>query len=294
MSRDRQWAGNTYGSRWMHRSLIWLLRWIDVRFFYAFSSVFVIPIVLIAGRSKIFSYDFLRETKGLSRIKSAWLTYRNHCMFAQTVIDKFAMYGGREFEIEIDGYKYFSELDKNREGFVILSSHIGNYEIAGYSLKSENKTFNALLFGGEKHHIMQSRQQKFMHTNIHMISIKEDMSHIFEINAALQQGEIVSIPADRIFGSKKYITTKFIGRDTKLPAGALSIATMRGIEAITVNVMKHSAKKYKIYIKGLTYDRNIPQSEQTRQLAEGYARELERMIEMYPTQWFNYFDFFNQ
>ena len=35
---------------------------------------------------------------------------------------------------------------------MIFSSHIGCYEVAGYSLISKTKRFNALVFGGEKSH----------------------------------------------------------------------------------------------------------------------------------------------
>ena len=65
-------------------------------------------------------------------LRSCWLTYRNHCLFSQVVIDKFAMYAGKSFDVAIEGTDRFKELEQQDAGFVQLSSHIGNYEIAGY------------------------------------------------------------------------------------------------------------------------------------------------------------------
>ena len=64
------------------------------------------------------------------------------------------------------------------------------------------------MFYGEKQTVMENRTDMFSDKNIRMIPVKNDMSHLFLIDHALQQGEIVSMPADRIFGSQKYVVTQ--------------------------------------------------------------------------------------
>src|SRR5574344_2889301 len=132
-------------------------------------------------------------------------------MFAQVVVDKFAMYAGRRFKTDIEGYGHFLTLADKPEGFIQLSAHIGNYEIAGYTLKAEKKRFNALVFAGEKESVMQNRSRMFGETNIRMIGIKAEMSNIFLINGALSDGETVSMPADRTIGSSKTIAVQLLG-----------------------------------------------------------------------------------
>ena len=150
-------------------------------------------------------------------------------MFGQVVIDRFAMYAGKRFHMDIEGYDHFLSLAKQQDGFILLSSHIGNYEIAGYTLVAEDKPFNTLVFFGEKQSIMDYRNQMFADTNIRMIPVKEDMSHLFLIDHALQQGETVSMPADRILGSKKALKVTLLGADAQIPMGPFSVATMRGL-----------------------------------------------------------------
>ncbi len=293
MADEKQWAGNTYGNGWMHKWLIRTLRFIDVRLLYVFSAVFVIPVCLVLNPSRKTAYHYFRRILGYSVCKACWATYVNHCLFAQVVIDKFAMYAGKRMKVETVGFEHYLERSKREPGFLHLSSHVGNYEIAGYTLVAETKVMNALVFAGEKESVMENRNKMFEGTNTRMIAVRSDMSHLFEIDRALSNGEIVTMPADRINGSPKSVECTFLGHKARFPQGPFSVATMRGLDVLAVNVMKEGWTKYKIYITPIDYDRNAPRKEQIRQLSEAYVAELEKRVRQYPTQWYNFFEFWN-
>ena len=290
---EKKWEGTTFGNSLMHKWLIKLLRGIDIRIIYFFTYVFVIPPCLLRPGFKPI-YHYFRERWKLSPIKAFIKTYQNHYMFGQVVIDRFAMYAGKRFHMDIEGYDHFLSLAKQQDGFILLSSHIGNYEIAGYTLVAEDKPFNTLVFFGEKQSIMDYRNQMFADTNIRMIPVSSDMSHLFEIDHALQNGETVSMPADRINGSQKCIEHVFLGAKAKFPLGPFSVATMRGLDVLAVNVMKDSLLGYKIYVTPLAYDKEASRQEQIRQLSSAYVAELEKRVRQYPTQWYNYFEFWQE
>lgn len=288
----RQWSGNTFGNGWMHRGLVSVLRHVDVSVLYAFSAVFIVPFCLLFWREgSRSSYSFFRKRLGYGRLKSARMTYSNHLKFAEIVIDRFAMYAGRTFEMEVEGLEHFNRLAAGKEGFLHLSSHIGNYEMAGYTLVSEDKVINAVVFSGEKESVMKSRGDMFSRTNIRMIGIREDMGHLFEIDNALVGGDIVSFPSDRYLPGGRTLGCRIFGADASFPQGPFSVATMRGLEVLAVNVMKAGRKKYVIYVTPLHYDRTLSRREQMQQLLEAYAGEMEKRVRQYPGQWFNFFDF---
>ena len=279
----------------MHRTLIGSLRWLDVRLIYVFTSIFIIPVCLLLNlnHSRTTAYRYFRQRLGYGCLRASWYTYVNHCLFAQVVVDRFAVFAGKRFKLDIDGYEYFQQLELETKGFVILSSHIGCYEVAGYSLISKSKRFNALVFGGEKATVMKGRQEALSEHNIRMIPVREDMSHLFIVNEALSNNEIMSMPADRIVGSAKVVKVNFFGETASLPAGPFSVATMNGFDALAVNVMKISAKRYKVYVTRLSYDTQAPRKQQIQQLANCYVEELERRVRQYPSQWFNFYDFWS-
>ncbi len=291
--KKQKWTGTTHGNRWMHRNLTGTLRWMDVRLIYLCSALFIVPFCLFLPTSK-YGYKFLRTAFGQSRLKALAGTYTNVRLFSTVVIDRFAMYAGQKFDIVMKGYEHFERLAKQKEGFVQLSAHIGNYELAGYNLVAKDKRMHALVYGGEKEFVMDERDKMLEASRIGMIAIKPDMSHIFEVNEVLAKGEIVSMPADRMTGSLKKVSANFFGRQVNLPAGPFTVAAMRGCDVLAVNVMKSAMRQYTIQVTPLTYDKQQSRQEQVKQLAQAYATEMERMVRKYPHQWYNYYDFWNQ
>lgn len=287
-----KWVGTTYGNNWMHRWLIKMLRVIDVRLIYAFAYVFVVPPTMIVNSlARNTMYKFYRKAFSYGRMKSMWMTYRNHCEFSQVVIDRFAMYAGKKFSFDIDGYDIFDSLSKQSSGFIQLSSHIGNYEIAGYSLVAKDKRFNAMVFGGEKESVMKNRSKMFDSNNIRMIAMQTDMSHLFIVDEALTNGEIISMPADRVFGSQKSFEINFFGDKARFPQGPFILAALRNAPMLFVSVMKTGLQRYKITVRKIETDLEGNSRVRAKRYASRYVSFLEETVKRYPTQWYNYFDF---
>lgn len=294
-----QWKGTTGGMPWMQRSLVTILGHVDQRIIYA-GMALVIPFYMLFGHvGYLAQYRFFRQRFCESKLKAFWHVYVNHFRFGQIIIDRFAVYGGRQFRFEMEGfYNLWKVLEAQPEGFMQVSSHTGNFELAGYQLKTLGKVIHALVFMGETETVMRNRNKVFTPNNITMVPVMPDMSHIFTLNTALSEGHIVSMPADRIFGSQKALTCRFFGHNAKFPLGPYSLAIARDCPVLAVFVMKKDWQTYHIIIKDLRegfkkVDAELLAKKSVRQqaLADEFAYQLEQVVRMYPTQWFNYFDF---
>lgn len=267
----------------------------DVRILYAFTFILVVPpTMIINGKARRVTYRFYRDRFGYGRLRAVWMVYKNHCAFSQVVIDRFAMYAGKRFNIDIDGFDEFRTLSRQPGGFVQLSSHIGNYEIAGYSLPVEEKRMNALVFGGEKVSVMANRDNMFKRCNIRMIPMMSDMSHLFKINEALSNGEIISMPSDRVFGSSKCFDLEFMDSAARFPQGAFTLAALRNVPVLYVTVMKSAPKKYHITVHRLENLKNGKTVDKALHLAEQYVKLMEDTVRRHPAQWYNYFEFWSK
>ena len=282
-------TGTTYGNAWMFRTLVRLLRAVDTRVVYVFMYIFVIPLQMPFSRGTRLAYRYFRRRRGYGRLKSAWSTYRNHCLFGETVIDKFAMYAGRHFTIRMNGEQAYRQLLAGKEPLIQLGAHIGCSEILGYSYPM-TKPLNMLVFGGEKQQLMSLRSESFGKMNIRMIPVGVEASHAQEISDALERGEVVSAFADRVMNPRKVVVSKIHGHAVRLAKGPFSIAATRGCKVVMVSAMKERDGSYSACFTPLSYDRSLPLAEQRQQLADAYTREIERLLEKYPLQWFNYFD----
>lgn len=294
MTDQKEWKGRTTGTGWMHRSLVAMMRFLPLWGLYAFADLFVIPFcMLFAHKGYIAQYRFFRRRMGRSVLKSFWLTYQNHCRFAEIILDRFYVYAGGNLHFDIPHYDRYTQLANAPDGFVILSAHVGNYEAAGYKLTAEHKRFNALVYAGEAATVMENRRRMFEDHNLHMILIRKDMSHLFEISNALANGESVSIPADRIFGSNRHFDINFLGCDAAFPMGPFAIAAQREVAVLSIHVMKTGWKRYRIYIDRLD-NAGGTIKQRAAALADQYAANLQNIVLQHPTQWFNYYDFWNE
>ncbi len=297
--QHNDWKGTTGGMPWMQRSLVRILGAVDQRIIYGVVALVVPFYMLFAHRGYMAQYRLFRQRFGESWLRAFWHVYVNHFHFGQIIIDRFAVYGGQRFRLVMEGYdELWKQLEREPGGFLQMSSHIGNYELAGYSLRSETKLFHALVFLGETETVMKNRHRVFAPNNITMVPVMPDLSHIFTLNNALADGHIVSMPGDRIFGSQKSIVCRFLGADAKFPLGPFSLAVARDCPALGVFVMKRDWQTYHIIIRDLRrgyqdIDPELLVKKSVRQqaLATEFARVLEEVVRMYPTQWFNYYDF---
>lgn len=292
MKSEESWSGKTGGTQWMQRSLLWIYRLVGLRVMYAVMALIVPFYMLFAHKGYISTYLFFRQKMHYGTAKSFVYVYRNHFVFGQVILDRFASYAGKKFKLRMDGYDRFLEMADGNDGFIMLSSHVGNYELAGYTLVSEKKPFKALVYGGESAAVMENRMRVLGYNNISLIPISDDMTHLFEMNNALANGEILSMSGDRVMGGKTF-ECDFLGSKAKFPAGPFVMAVEREVKILAVFVMKESLSTYHVVIKELSPkgDHEMKKREKMLSLAQSFADELTSIVMEYPSQWFNYYSF---
>lgn len=288
--KPAEWKGRTDGLPWMIRSLVVLMKVIDRRIIYCFMAI-VVPFYMIFHHdSYLATYRFFRQRFHYGRIRSFLKVYANHFRFGQVIIDRYAAYAGKKFRFELDGNERFMELVNGERGFVQLSSHAGNYEMVGYGLTSTTKKINGLFYGGESKVMMDFRRKILAMHNVNLIEVDESMSHIFNMNAAIDRGEIVSMTGDRLFGSSKAIKCMFLGKEASFPMGPFALAVQKEVPMLAVFSMRYKGR-YRVYVRDIEQDESLPIRARMTDMAKKFASELENVVRMYPTQWFNYYDF---
>jgi len=287
------WKGTTGGMPWMQRTLIKWLAVIDQRIIYGVMAVVILFYMLFGHKGYIAMYHFYHRDRKESWYRAFVHVYQNHYHFGQVVIDRFAAFGGKKFKFLFDEtqYEQYKTLSRQEEGFVQISSHMGNYELAGYSLRQEVKKMFPLVFMGETETMMLNRQKMFQENNIEMVPVSPDMSHIFALNNALRDGNIVSMPGDRVFGSPKALTCDFMGGTCELPMGPFQMSVTRDIPIVPVFIMKERWDTYRVFVDIIRPDDSLAKRERMQALAQQFADQMSQMVDRYPTQWYNYFEF---
>ena len=289
-SNSRLWRGSTDGTPWMHRALIGLFRFVPLRLMYVVMATAIPVYVVVDSRGRRASYNFFRHRIGYGRLRSALHVLKNMYCMGQVVMDRFASYAGRCFGMQGPGIELYDKLSRGAEGFLLCSSHLGNFELAGYLLRPR-KPMKVLVYEGETATVMQNRARLFGEGNVTMVPVREDLSHIFILNSALSDGEIVSVPSDRVYGSAKVVKARFFGQEASFPSGAFTMALQRGVPVVSCFVMKVSAREYRVLMDRLPIPEEGSRNDRLQALAQSFADSLERVAREYPDQWYNFYDF---
>lgn len=285
-----EWQGRTDGNRWMQQQLINCFRFLSLHIYYMGVAV-VVPFYMLFGKGFKASYGFYRQHMGWGTCKSFWWCYKNHYRFGQVMIDRFARYAGKTFRITTENLELYNELEKGPDAFAMLSAHVGNYEMGGYTLVAKSKCIYMLVFGQETQTVMENRQEQFGKTNIRMVPVGNGMNHLFAINEALTTGQILSMTADRRFGSEKAVPCNFFGAEALFPMGPFATVIQRDVPTLVVLVVKTGTRSYHAVVKRLPMpEAHLPRKERITLLAQAYANELENVVRQYPEQWFNFFN----
>ena len=292
--QQKEWDGTTGGGRFGQRFLFWILNIIQVTFIYP-TLFAVIPFYLLFGRKgyqAIYSYFRLQHKQ--SKWKAFWSTWRNHLIFGKIVLDKFALLAGnyKQFQIQVEGNDYFNTLIEQKKGFFIASAHVGNFELIGHCFKQNKKKINGIVFGGEGKEYQSQRIKSLQKVNIQLIPVTADMSHLFSMKEAIDKGEIITMPCDRLFGSTKHYTTKFLESKATFPIGTFRLAAQLDAPMLVMFIMKETGLNYRTYVYPLEMLADEKSSiKKAEFLAQQYVDLLENILKKYPEQWFNYYDF---
>lgn len=288
---ERQWQGTTDGTSWMHRSLIGMMKVIPLWFFYLLMSLAIPFYVVFNHKGYISNYHYFHSRHGFGPLKSFLHVFACHWMFGTVIMDRFASYSGKKFKVEVPQMPMYEKLCAGESGFLQLSSHIGNDELAGYELRPPKK-MNALVFGGEGEALTENRERILGGNNVRLVNISEDMSHLVILNNALADGEIVNIHGDRVFGSNRTVRCGILGAEAELPLGPFLLASMRGVPAVSVFVMKVGLRKYRVHLfrpdEGLE---GLGVRDKAEAMAKAYAGNITEILRLYPDQWFNFYEF---
>lgn len=294
MSEERQWSGKTDGTLWMHKALIGCFKILPTGLVYFFMALVVPLYMLINHQGYLAIYHYLRQRQGWGPLRAFFGCYRNHFLFGASLMDRFAAYAGRKFRVQKTGFDVFDSLVEQDQGFIMLSSHIGNAEMAGYMLSTPLKRMNAITFPQEKASVRANRDRILETNNIRLISA-DGLDWLFTLNAALSDGEIVSIHADRLFGSSKALTVNILGAEAKIPMGPFNLAASRDLPVTASFCMKTGYKSY----EAIQYRLDTPEMETMSKrekmdyLAARYAAAVNEILGKWPLQWYNFFEFWD-
>lgn len=179
-------------------------------------------------------------------------------------------------------------------GAILISPHLGNWELGGLGLADMGYPLNVLTFREPDERVNELREQVRRERGIRFIYVdRDDTSPLAVIEAvnALRRNEILALLGERD-GSSHTMILDFFGRPAPIPLGAAYLALASGAPVIPVFVPLEGSRYATIMEEPIYFSGG--HTEHARSIREGTERIIrvfERHIRTYPDQWYNFFDY---
>jgi predicted LPLAT superfamily acyltransferase len=286
------WQGKSRGNTTGFRIFVWVLKHGGLTPAYLLLRVVAFYFFLFSGKAFRYQYQFFRQRLGFSAWSAFTSIYQNYYWFGQTIIDRIVLMSGMKhpFRFEFEGEDHLRKMVEQKRGGLLLSAHIGNWEIAGHLLNRLGTEMHIVMYDGEQQQLKDYLESITEKHSARIILIKNDLSHIYAIQDALNKNAFVCMHADRFLEGNKTIMGTLLNKTASFPAGPFLLACSFQSPVSFVFAMKDRSFDYHFYAsdsKIYSGDKNAAMDEMLR----SYCSSMENMIRKYPLQWYNYFDF---
>lgn len=293
-----RWSGRSRGGVFGNWWFIQLIRFLGLRWAYAF-LIFVAGYFTLANPSGYrCSKDFLRRALGPQPFwKWPLLVYRHFFSFGVTLLDRLAVIMGRaEIECMHEGEFFFKECLDRGQGVILLSAHVGSWEIGGHLLGRLGKPVNVVVLEKDEARLRRLFDQTLAAKKFNLIATDGHPLRSIPIAAALRRGEIVCLLGDRSFGGAD-VRVAFLGGFARLPAGPYLLAAATGAPLFQTFVVRERLGRYRFFsfpAKFIPREMSRAGIEAAQPHVAEYAARLADVAKQYPFQWFNIFPFWDE
>jgi predicted LPLAT superfamily acyltransferase len=292
------WSGKSKGNVFGYKIFVFSFKYAGLGTAYFILMIAAFYYLLFSWKSSSSQMYYFRKRLHYSLVKSIISIYRNYYLFGQTLVDRVYVIAGfnrSNFTFTSHGVENLHKIGAGNKGGILISAHNGNWELAGHFLSIKAK-INIVLFEGEHEKVKHYLDGVKKGASVNVIVVNNNsLDHIYKINEAIERKEFLCIHGDRFVPGTKTVSCKFLGEDALFPLGPFSLAAQLQVPVSFVYAMKQTKSHYNFFASEpvvCNFDSNRQQRDaEVLKVLHAYVVSLEKMIEKYPLQWYNYYPF---
>jgi predicted LPLAT superfamily acyltransferase len=280
------------GSAWLIHLITWLARAAGR----PFCRALLYPIVLYFVATDAIARRASREFLGLAQgCPARWADVFTHLhCFAATLLDRVYMAAGEfdRFQVTVEGQGLVREALKAGKGCVLLGAHLGSFDL----MMLANQALSDQPIAALMHVDPRSRLRRIVgidDSRLHIIALGRPDSFLRAYNV-LENGGVVAALADRVDGAA-HLSSPFFGRPAAFPIGPHILAARAGAPVLMCFGVYEGGASYRIDF--VSFDAAVPPASRGSALqpvVNRYASLLEQYARRYPTNWFNFYPYWEQ
>lgn len=229
---------------------------------------------------------------GSHPVTNFFRTWRVFWNYAWTITDNVRF---RELRVipdwEFDGWEHFEEMRARPGGSILLTAHMGSYDLGAHVFSSTSDRRIVMVRAPEVDPSTREFEENTLGRDEHGVRV-EFNTRAGELAISLLEsvrgGDIIAIQGDRVTpGIANYETTLF-GKKTMIPAGPFALAMAARVPIYPAFVIRQGRRSYRLIacpaIELVRRSRN--RDEDIGNGVAAWSRQLEEVIHDFWFQWF--------
>lgn len=232
---------------------------------------------------------------GSEWLANQWRALRVFRTFAVTYLDAARCEElGDEVDWVVDGLEHIDDLKSREEGCLILTAHMGNYDLAAPLFSGEfNRTVHAVRAPERDPRMQEIRERELeawqrRHPGFKVHYNTPGGMLAVELAKILAAGDIVAVQADRVVFDVSQVELEIEERTMVLPRGPLVLAQATGAPCFPLFVLRDGWRRYRILAKP---ELKLPKRQRGKDDGEALAIWSEALLEVVREYWWQWLVF---
>lgn len=230
--------------------------------------------------------------EGSSAVRNIFRTYRVFWNFAWALTDKARF---KEFRVvpdwEFVGIEHFRSLQANAGGAIILTAHMGNYDV-GAHLFAELSDREIVMVRAPENDPETREFEEALDQRTGTSALKIDFSTraselALDLLESLRNGNIIAIQGDRVTDGISTLPATLFGKSMRVPAGPFALSMSARVPIYPLFIVRLGRRRYRLVVSApFNVIRTRDRDEAFARAVADWTRELERTIRVGWYQWF--------
>jgi len=178
-------------------------------------------------------------------------------------------------------------------GFLLVTGHVGNWEMGAVTLRRHGLTPAVVGQPELDPGVHEMRQQLRGRVGVESIDIGTSIATAFKVRAAIDRGRAVAMLVDRAYPEDR-VPVRFFGRETAFLRSPALLARFCGCPILPGFFLRNPDGAYfNVWGDPIAANPALSPEEDAVRIMSRVASDLESVVRAHPTQWFNFFRFWN-
>jgi KDO2-lipid IV(A) lauroyltransferase len=185
--------------------------------------------------------------------------------------------------IRIDNLSYFDDALKNGKGVIILSAHIGNWELGAVVVALSGYPLWAVALEHKEKEVNDFFDSQRKSKGVNVIPFSKAVRQCLDL---LNDNKIIALVGDRDFTGNGVITD-FFGKRARFPDGPAAFALKTGASILPCFMVRNPDDSFTLKIeKPFQFVSQGDKKEDIKMCIHEYIKIFEGYIRNYPEQWY--------